>query len=223
MGKQFTAELWQSIDPIYRAILDHPFLKGLTDGSLPEASFRYYIVQDALYLRDFARCLAVAAAKSPEDAWCEMFSEHAKMALVVERALHESFFAGWGLTEDAVYQTPVAPTNLAYTSYLIRVAYSSPFEELLAALLACYWIYWEVGKNLEAKGSRNPLYQRWIDTYASEEYATVVQQVLGVMNQSVADLPESRLAPLRRHFTTTSRYEWMCWDAAYRLEAWPVR
>ncbi len=222
MAGKFTAELWESIAPIYRAILDHPFIRGLTDGSLAEESFRFYVIQDALYLKDFARSLALAAAKSPQDPWCEMFADHAKTALVVERALHESFFKDWGLSPEQVERTPMAPTNLAYTSYLLRVAYAAPFEELLGALLPCYWIYWEVGKALEEKGSPNPLYQRWINTYASEEYASVVRQVLDVTEQAVADLPEGRRTPVRHHFVTTSRYEWMFWDAAYRLETWPV-
>lgn len=222
MAERFTLELWRSIEGIYAAILDHPFLKGLNDGSLPEPSFRFYVIQDALYLRDFARSLSMASARSPQDPWCEMFAEHAKNALVVERGLHEEFFKDWGLTQEAVYGAPPAPTNLAYTSYLLRVANASAFEELLGTLLPCYWIYWEVGKLLEAKGSHNPLYQRWIETYASEDYATVVRQVLEVMDQVVSDLPESRKAPIRNHFLTTSRYEWMFWDAAYRRESWPV-
>ena len=219
---RFTEELWRSIEPIFSAILAHPFVKGLTDGSLPEEAFRFYVVQDALYLQDYARCLALAAAKAPRAAWCELFAEHAKVALVVERSLHESFFQEWGLSEEQVASTPYAPANLAYTSYLLRIAYERPFEELLGAVLPCYWIYWEVGKHLERLGSPNPLYQRWIDTYASEEYAQVVRAVLAVTDEAVADLPESRRAPIRQHFVTTSRYEWLFWDSAWRLETWPV-
>lgn len=219
----FTAQLWDSITGIYAAILEHPFVRGLTDGTLPEPAFRYYVVQDSLYLRDFARSLAVASAKSPRDAWCEMFAEHARVALVVERELHDSFFEGWGLSERDVEAVPAAPTSLAYTSYLLRVAFASPFEELVGALLPCYWIYWEVGKALEAKGSPNPLYQRWIDTYASEEFGSAVRQVLNMLEEAVADLPETRKDAIRQHFLTTSRYEWMFWDAAWRQDDWPVR
>lgn len=219
---RFTQELWESIATIFAAILEHPFVLGLTDGTLPGRAFRFYVVQDALYLRDFARCLSVASARSPQDPWCEMFAEHARTALVVERALHEDFFREWGLSGPQVDATPLAPTNLAYTSYLLRVAYAAPFEELLGALLPCYWIYWEVGKTLEKRGSPDRLYQRWIETYASEEFATAVRQVLEVVNQAVADLPETRRAPIRQHFLATSRYEWMFWDAAWRQEAWPL-
>jgi thiaminase/transcriptional activator TenA len=222
MEGSFTSELWERITPIFEAILTHPFVRGLTDGSLSESAFRFYVIQDALYLREFARSLSVASAKAPRDAWCEMFAEHAKTALVVERSLHEGFFRDWDLDEARVYETPMAPTNLAYTSYLIRVAYAAPFEELLGTVLPCYWIYWEVGKMLEAQGSSNPLYQRWVDTYASDEYGTVVGQVLDAMNHVVGDLPGSRREAIARHFHTTSRYEWMFWDAAWRQESWPV-
>jgi thiaminase (transcriptional activator TenA) len=166
----FTAELWKSIEPMYAAILRHPFVTGLTDGSLPHESFRFYVVQDALYLRDFARALSLAGARAPRDEWIIMFNEHAAGALRVERALHEGFFKEFGLAPEDVAATPLAPINLAYTSYLLAVAYGAPFHEAVGALLPCYWIYWEVGKELERRGSPDPLYTRWIGTYASDEF-----------------------------------------------------
>src|SRR2546428_615418 len=117
-------ELGRAFGPISAAILRHPFVRGLTDGSLPRESFRFYAVQDALYLREFARALSLAAARAPEDDWIIMFNEHAAGALKVERALHETFFKEFGLTPDAVAATPMAPTNLAYTSYLLAIARS---------------------------------------------------------------------------------------------------
>ncbi|HEU5424568.1 MAG TPA: thiaminase II [Nitrolancea sp.] len=216
-----TTQLWREIAPIYAVILEHPFLRGLTDGTLPEAAFRYYVVEDARYLRDFARCLALAAAKAPRDDWGVFFAEQAAGALVVERALHEGFFRDWGVDAgEAGAET--APANLAYTSYLLRVAYAEPFAELLGALLPCFWIYWEVGKALAAAGSPNPLYQRWIDTYAADEYAASVRQALATMDACAAELSPERRACVARHFVTTSRYEWLFWDAAWRRETWPV-
>jgi thiaminase/transcriptional activator TenA len=218
----FTSELWASIDRIYAAILKHPFVTGLTDGSLPADRFRFYAVQDALYLRDFARALSIAAARAPRDEWIIMFNEHAAGALRVERALHESFFGEWGLTADDVLATPLAPTNLAYTSYLLAVAYGSPFHEAVAALLPCYWIYWEVGKELERKGSPDPLYAKWIGTYASDEFGGVVRAVLEATDALAAGLGAPERATMRRHFVATSRYEWMFWDMGWRREGWPV-
>jgi thiaminase/transcriptional activator TenA len=217
-----TAELWSSIETIYAAILRHPFLRGLTDGSLDRASFRFYAVQDALYLREFARALSLAAARAPEDDWIVMFNEHAAGALRVERALHESFFKEFGLAPADVAATPMAPTNVAYTSYLLAVAYGAPFHEAMAALLPCYWIYWEVGKTLERAGSPEPLFARWIDTYASEEFGGVVRAVLSATDATAGRLGPAEREAMRRHFATTSRYEWMFWEMGYRREAWPV-
>jgi thiaminase (transcriptional activator TenA) len=218
----FTKELWDGITPIYAAILRHPFVAGLTDGALPREAFRFYAIQDALYLREFARALSLAAAHAPEDDWIVMFDEHAAGALKVERALHESFFSEWGLSREAVLATPLAPTNLAYTSYLLAVSHAAPFHEAVAALLPCYWIYWEVGKELERAGSADPLYAKWIGTYASDEFGGVVRAVLAATDSIAARLGAAELEAMHRHFVTTSRYEWMFWDMGYRQERWPV-
>jgi thiaminase (transcriptional activator TenA) len=218
----FTDELWQSIETIYAAIVRHPFLRGLTDGSLPRESFRFYTVQDALYLREFARALSIAAARAPEDDWIIMFNEHAAGALRVERALHESFFREFGLSPEDVAATPLAPTNLAYTSYLLTVAYAAPFHEAITALLPCYWIYWEVGKELERAGSPDPLYARWIGTYASKEFGSLVRAVLDANDKTASRLQRAELDMMRRHFIVASRYEWMFWEMGYRRETWPI-
>src|SRR5687768_12425607 len=219
---KFTDELWHSIEPIYAEILRHPFIAGLTDGSLPRERFEFYAVQDALYLREFARALAIAGARAPKDDWIVMLADHAAGALRVERTLHEGFFKEFGLTPDEVAATPLAPTNLAYTSYLLAVAYGAPFHENMAALLPCYWIYWEVGKELERRGSPDPLYARWIGTYASGEFGALVEAVLEATNTMAGRVGEAERDAMRRHFLATSRYEWMFWDMGWRREAWPV-
>ncbi len=217
-----TDELWGAIEGVFGSILRHPFIRGLSDGSLPRESFQFYVVQDALYLREFARALSIAAGRAPREEWIVMFNEHAAGALKVERTLHESFFRDFGLSPKQVTATPLAPTNLAYTSYLLAVAYGAPFHEILAALLPCYWIYWEVGKTLERTGSPDPLYVRWIGTYASEEFGGLTAMVLEATNAMAARLHPAEREAMERHFVTTSRNEWMFWDMGYRREAWPV-
>ena len=219
---KFTDFLWNSIGEIYGKILEHPFIQGLTDGSLSEESFRFYAVQDALYLRDFARGLAVLGAKAPEDGWLMMFAEHAKDTIQVERALHESFFKEWKLTEEEVYSTPLAPNNLLYTSYLLKVVYERPFHEGMGAYLPCYWIYGEVGKELEKRGSPKELFRRWIQTYASEEFDAIVKQVLEVMDKVALGLRDSERETVREHFITTSKMEYLFWDMGFNQQTWPV-
>ncbi len=219
----FSESLWRSIEGIFTKILEHPFLKGLTDGTLDEEAFRFYVIQDALYLRDFARGLAILGAKAPEDDWLIMFCEHARDAIVVERALHESFFREWGLSDEEVYSTPMAPTNLLYTSYLLRVAYERPFHEGIGAFLPCYWIYLEVGRALESRGSPNPLYRRWIETYSSVEFEAVVRRVIAAADEIAETLTDEQREAMRRHFITTSKMEWMFWDMGFRKEVWAIQ
>lgn len=219
---RFTAELWSNIDGTFGAILEHPFMSGLTDGSLDRAAFEFYVVQDAHYLREYARALSLAAARAPAEAEIAMFNAHAAEAIAVERSLHESFFADLGLTEEAVAATPMAPTNLAYSSYLLATAYGGSFPELLGAVLPCYWIYWEVGKTLLERGSPDPLYARWIETYGGEEYAEVVRSVIALTDELGPQLAPRERGSVARHFAVTARYEWMFWDMGWRRESWPL-
>jgi len=218
----FTDGLWQSIAPIYAAILRHPFLRGLTEGSLSRDAFQFYVIQDAHYLRDYARALAVCAARAPADADIQMFAEHAAGAIAVERELHEGFFADAGITETQVARTPMAPTCLAYTSYLLASVYGGSFAEGLGAVLPCYWIYQEVGTELAQRGSPDPLYQRWIDMYGGEEFAAVVRDVIELTDRLEPDLSAVDRALMNERFRTTSRYEWMFWEMGWQRQNWPV-
>lgn len=220
--ERFSAELWLGSEGTYRAILEHPFITGLTDGSLDRSAFEFYVIQDAHYLREYARALSVAAARAPVEADIAMFNQHAAGAIAVERSLHEGFFVDFGLSEQDVASTPIAPTNLAYTSYLLAVAYGGSFADLLGALLPCYWIYWEVGKALVSRGSPDPLYARWIETYGGEEFAEIVRAVLVLTDRLGPELSPAERARAARHFAVTSRYEWMFWEMGYRRERWPV-
>jgi thiaminase/transcriptional activator TenA len=214
--------LWAHIDETFRAILAHPFITGLTDGSLPESAFRFYVVQDALYLTRYARALSICAARAPQERDIAMFSEHASGAIAVERSLHEAFFTDFGLSADEIAATPLAPTNLAYTSYLLATAYGGSFAEALGAVLPCYWIYWEVGKALIDRGSPHPAYRRWIDTYGGEAFAGIVGDVLALTERIGQELSEAERRAMTAHFVITSRYEWMFWDMGYRQERWPI-
>jgi len=219
---RWSARLWGGIEPAYAAILAHPFLTGLTDGSLDPVAFRHYVIQDVHYLRGYARALALVAARAPENTDTAMFARHAAGAVGVELSLHATLLADLGLDPADIVTTPVAPTTLAYTSYLLATAYGGSFAEGLAAVLPCYWIYAEVGQILGAQGSPDPRYQRWIDTYGGEEFAAVVAEVIALADRIGPSLGAEEERRAAAHFAVTARYEWMFWDAAYRLEGWPL-
>ena len=218
----WTTTLWNAIDPIYAAIVEHPFLIGLADGTLPQESFAYYLAQDAHYLRDYARALAVVGAKAPSHSLAGMFGRHAAETVQVELALHASLLPELGISAHALESVAISPTTTAYTSYLLATAYAGSFGEALAAVLPCYWIYQRVGDALHRRGSPEPRYQRWIDTYGGDAFATTVTEVLAVADETGPALGGDERNRAGAHFIATARYEWMFWDAAWRRETWPV-
>ncbi len=220
VGADFTSQLWTDIRPIYRKTLEHPFLKGLADGTLPRDRFQFYLLQDARYLRAFGQALSVLAAKAPREEWAVTLNQHAIDTMKEERTMHESILAAYGVAPAAIRGTPMAPTNYAYTNHLLASVHRLSFEEGLAALLPCYWIYAEVGKELKKAGSKDPAYRKWIGQYAGDEYNAAVRQVLGMMNATAQDTTEEVRQSARRLFVISARYEWQFWDMAWRREQW---
>src|SRR5271165_7129631 len=222
MSNSFTGELWQGITDIYDAILAHPFLAGLTDGSLSPEAFAFYVVQDALYLQRYAETLAAVASRAPDSAGTEMFARHAAGIVDVELSLHDTLLADLGIDSASLDVAEPAPTTLAYCSYLLATARGGSYAEGVGVVLPCYWIYWEVGKHLLERGSPDPRYQKWIDTYAAEQFGDEARDVIAVTDRLGAEISAAERERIRRHFVATSRYEWMFWDMGYRREAWPV-
>ena len=217
-----TDRIWREIAPVYEAILEHPFLTGLTDGSLPTEAFARYVVQDALFLAEYSRALALCAARSPSTAHLRMFCAHATEAIDVERALHDDLMGELGIDPDAAAAAEPSPACLGYTSFLLQACALRDLHEALGAILPCYWIYWEVGKELIVKGSPDPRYRLWIDTYADEAFGEAVEGVIGACNSAVAATGEAGTAAARRNALTAARYEWLFWESALGNERWPV-
>jgi thiaminase/transcriptional activator TenA len=217
--KGFTSELWARSAPVYEQILTHPFLAGLSDGTLSRDRFEHYVTQDALYLADFARALSLVGVSSRNADTLEIFNRHAAGAVAVERELHGGLLAGLGVSGA---EASPAPTTLAYTSYLLRTAALETYPEALCAVLPCYWIYREVGEALAAKGSPEELYESWIQAYAGEEFDSLVEEALDLTDAVGERLSAREREKAGRAFETAARYEWMFWNMGWTLEGWPV-
>ena len=79
--------------------------------------------------------------------------------------------------------TAPSPTNLAYTSFIEAQVHGGSFADGLASVLPCFWIYWETAKRLVERGSPHPVYQRWIESYRSEEFERGVTAVLDLVDR----------------------------------------
>jgi thiaminase/transcriptional activator TenA len=212
----WSAQLWRLMEPIYDEIRQHPFLTGLSDGTLAPDAFARYLRQDGHYLRDYARVLAVLGAKAPTGADAALLARHSAATAEVELAGNDALLAELGATADA----DVTPTTRAYTSYLLATAYGGSFAEGLAAVLPCYWIYARVGTALAADGSPRPAYRQWINTYAGKEFAVLVNEVVELVDRVGPQLGALEKERAQQHLVVATRYEWMFWDAAYTGERW---
>jgi thiaminase/transcriptional activator TenA len=223
MAEKFSAQLRSRAERIWRAIDAHPFLRELHAGTLPMNRFTYFILQDYVYLLDFAQVLCQGGAKSPDLETLELFCRHALGAVEVERSFHASFGKTLGLSRRQLDAVAKGPITQAYIGHLQSVARGGSLGEVVAAVLPCYWIYGEIGRSLYKKRPLKPkIYREWIEIYASETFWRPVREQIRLMDRlgAAANGREKKL--MTEHFILSSRYEFMFWEQAYRLESWSV-
>ncbi|TCM33748.1 thiaminase II [Novosphingobium sp. ST904] len=218
----FCDAIWDEVAPLRRSILAHPFLAELAGGTLEAESFRHYIVQDSLYLAEYARVLAIAAARAPTAAGRLEFSDGAKVAVQVEEALHQAFFARFGVTARMAQDSEATPACLGYTGYLATLAATRSYEELIAGILPCFWVYWEVGCDIKPRAASPNPYAAWIDTYAAPSFGEATARVRALVDEAAANAAPATRAAMATAFRNATRFEWMFWDSAYRREGWPI-
>lgn len=213
----FTDELWEEIAPIKKAIDQGQFVRGLGDGSLSQDKFNYYMVQDALYLAAYAKVLAGLAtfAHDPDD--LVFWAEASANSIKVERELHASHV-------DVMAAATPSPTCRAYSDFLAAQLASGEYGIVAAAVLPCFWIYQVVGTELlDTAGDleKHP-YGDWIGMYANPVFAEETKIVRGIVDRAAEGVLELQRQRMRDAFVQASRYEWMFWDAAWRMETWPI-
>ena len=218
---RFSDEAWQRNAALRAAIHRLPFNTELAAGSLAPERFRFYILQDAIYLGQYSRLLALAAARAPDAVTLQSFAQSALGAVAVEQRLHEHYLGEFGVGPAAVAAAEPMPDCLAYTSFLLATAYHEPWPVLVAALLPCFWIYWDVASAITRSAAPDNRYQAWIDTYADEAFGAAVARVIGTADEAAAAQPQLRPAMLRA-FGRSTQYEYLFWDGAYQMRGWPV-
>jgi thiaminase (transcriptional activator TenA) len=216
----FTDELREDAEPIWAAQHEHPFVRGIGEGSLDPAKFRHYIRQDYLFLIDYARLLALGCARAPRLDEMSRFAQLTEAVLGSEMELHRSYAGEWEIsTAELEAEQPTATTR-AYTDFLLRTAALGDYGELVAALLPCMWGYHELAARLAERARPiNELYARWIDEYASAEFGELTAWCKA-LTDAAAETSDHR--HMTDAFLTSSRYELDFWNASWREEA-PLR
>jgi thiaminase (transcriptional activator TenA) len=218
---QFSEAAWQRTAGLRAAIDVLPFNTELAAGTLSRERFQGYIVQDALYLGQYARVLAIAGVKGPDGATLQAFGRCALEAVAVEQALHERYLNEFGVDPARLADAEPSPDCLGYTSFLLATAYHDPWEVLVAALLPCFWIYWDVGSRIAKRAAETNPYRAWIDTYADDGFGEAVRMVIDITDRAASAATPAVQARMMTAFVRCTQYEWLFWDGAYQRRGWP--
>ncbi len=200
----------------WQRYVNHPFVRGMADGTLPEAAFRRYLEQDYLFLIHFARAYALAAYKA--DTLDDIRQAAAGLAAIVdtEMQLHVEFCKDWDLTEADMAALPEAAETMAYTRYVLEKGLQGDLLDLHVALAPCMLGYAEIGHALahdpKTKIAGNP-YLAWIEMYASDDYQAVARDERAMIDRLMTTRGgNGRMASLQKTFTEATRLEEAFWD-----------
>lgn len=215
-----STRLHDAAAPVWEACLRHPFVTGIGDGTLDMEKFRYFMLQDYLYLFDYARVFALGVVKARDPELMRVFATNVDAILGGEMKIHRAYMKRLDITEEQVFSIKPALANLSYTNYMLSVAQTGGPMEIVASILACSWSYAEIGQALAAipGAAEHPFYGEWIRGYASEEYAATNQALIELMDSLAADAGEEQLAYLTDVFVNCSRYELGFWDMAWDVQ-----
>jgi thiaminase/transcriptional activator TenA len=215
------ARLRAAVAEDWAAYTQHPFVQQLGQGTLPEAAFRHYLIQDYRFLIHFARAWALVLVKA--DALEDMRHAATTIAALLhdEMKLHVRYCARWGLSEAELEAAPEARANLAYTRYVLERGLSGDILELQVALAPCIVGYAEIGQTLHSQYAehlaQNP-YRDWIETYAGEAYQQVARNAILHLDRLAARrLTEARFPELVETFRQATRLEVAFWDMGLQI------
>jgi thiaminase/transcriptional activator TenA len=207
-----TAEIWKSYN-------EHPFVLGIQNGTLAEEKFRYYMIQDYLYLEDYAKTFAVGVAKAKSLRIANLFAKYIPV-MNGELNVHDGYLARLGVTQEEIDSTPRSLDNLSYTSYMLRVAYEEGEAEILTAILSCAYSYEIIAKNIvknNPESVNDEFYGEWIKGYASAAYAEENIILLNELNQLTESYSEKQIQHLIDIFVACSRYELAFWEMSWTV------
>jgi thiaminase/transcriptional activator TenA len=221
MADSVSYRLRNEASSIWEECLKHPFVTGIGDGTLDIEKFQFFMLQDYLYLFEYARVFALGVVKARDPELMKTFASNVDTILDGEMNIHRAYMKRLGITKEQVAKVKPALDNLSYTNYMLSVANSGGPMEIVASILACSWSYQEIGQALAAipGSAEHPFYGEWIQGYSSEEYASTNQALIDLMDELSKDATEEQLKHLTEIFVNCSRYELGFWDMAWEMRS----
>lgn len=209
--------------PVWNKILEHPMVQGIGDGTLEEARFKHWVRQDYIYLVEYSRMFALAAAKAPDLDKMGRFATLLHETLHTEMQLHREYAEGFRISRDELEVTQSSPTTRGYTDFLVRTAAMGDHGDIVAALLPCMWGFNDTALHLKGKGlPQHDGYRQWIEMYASDEFTELAKDCREMMDEAGEGATRETLERHRQTFVTSARWELLFWEAAWNQEQWPA-
>ena len=207
--------------PEWEVQLEHPFVRGLGDGTLPEERFANWVRQDYLYLKEFARIFAWAVAKADRLESMGWYASVLDLTLNTEMELHRTYAARFGVGPEELEATEMWPTTRAYTDFLVRTSADGDMLDLLAALLPCAWGYLWLARRMKEGGvPEDRRYADWIEMYASDDFAEAARWLREEMDRLGRSVTAEKRTRLEEIFLVSSRYEARFWEMCWEGESW---
>lgn len=215
----FCEEIRRKTDVYWEASFKHPFVQGIANGTLPLEKFKFYMMQDAYYLKHYTKILALSAAKATEEEHVQYFLKTAQFIHEAELELHRTTFKQLHVTEDDFAQFKVAPATYNYVNHLYHAVHNGGVEEAFAALVPCPWLYQEIGQKIKTAQPEQALYREWIALYSSDEMVQTVAEQREILNHFARNNTQKQ-GVLRDHFERSCYYELLFWDMAWTGQSW---
>ncbi|WP_050722857.1 bifunctional hydroxymethylpyrimidine kinase/phosphomethylpyrimidine kinase [Microbacterium sp. GCS4] len=211
--EEVRTDWWEAIAPHRAGIDDLPFIRALAAGTLDRAPFLFYLQQDALYLREYARVLAEASRRAPTSAEQAFWADSARGAIAGELELHASWLTPQRRADDAIFAADPAPSTTAYLDHLRSVAFGGDYAELVAAVLPCFWLYADLGRRLHAgeldAAALDPEhpYADWLATYADPAFEEATERAIEYTMRAASAADAPGRARMLRAFEISSAHE----------------
>ncbi|MBI4220661.1 MAG: thiaminase II [Chloroflexi bacterium] len=219
MAGSFAHELRDRSGELWQRMSNHRFVEAIGDGTLSLERFSYFMGQDYLFLIEYSKVLALAAAKSSDLESMGRFAKLLDETLNSEMALHRSFCKDFGIGERELERTIPGRATSGYTGFLVRTGFQQGIEQISAALLPCQWSYDEIGRSLAMKMSAPPdsFHARWVAGYDSEEYHGVTEWLIRFVDRIGLTVTPDLKEGIQNVFDESCRHEIAFWDAAWNL------
>lgn len=214
---KFSENLYENVKEIWQSYYNHPFVQGIGDGTLEVDKFKYYMIQDYIYLLDYAKVYALGIVKADSEEVMQGFSSMVNNILNGEMSIHRSYMKRLGITQEEIRSTKTSLDNISYTNYMLAVSQIGGLAEVSVSLLACMWSYLEIGRNLSKNpgATKHEFYGEWIRGYISKEYEECTKWLVDLVDELGENISDKEKEKLIEIFINTSKYEYMFWEMSY--------